>query len=102
MSLVFFNAETLVNEAADFFYQNLFTCIAFPCFSSESNDAEIHIVQNNLEGVRVGTVFPDRKYFAYILFAVEFKGYGNLIRDHNQTKSKNIPECFISVVTLLR
>lgn len=49
--------------------------VAFPGFSSESDDAEINIVERYLKSAWGGAIFPDGIYLANVLFAIEFKWY---------------------------
>jgi hypothetical protein len=64
-----------MNQAPDLFNKAIFVSVAFPRFAGKSDDAEINIIQGNLESTGIGTVFFNGADFANILLAVEFKGY---------------------------
>ena len=80
-----------MNEAADLFNEVFFACVALPRFSCISDDAEIDIIQCNLESVWVGTVFFDGMNFANISFAVKFKRDREGYEVHAYLNAKNIP-----------
>jgi hypothetical protein len=82
---------TFMDQAANLFDEAVFISIAFPCFACKSDDAEINIVQCDLESAGIGTIFFNGIYLANILLAIEFKGYRKRCGVHIIINAKNIP-----------
>jgi hypothetical protein len=65
-----------VDQVTDLFDQYRFRGITFPGIAGKSDDPKINIVKCDLKSSgHFVKMLPEWVYFAYIMLAIEFKGY---------------------------